>query len=89
MTYQDVFDVELQPGQSVIARLDETGDTKIIWDRANETEVTIAREAFARAKKDRFMAYKVIGDGKKGEIIREFDPTAERIILTPPMQGGA
>lgn len=89
MNYQDAFDVELKEGQSLIARIDETGDTKIIWDRSNTTEAEIARAAFRKAKADGFMAYRVVGkDGSRGEVLAEFDPTAERIILTPPLRGG-
>lgn len=89
MNYQDAFDVELQPGQSLIARLDHTGDTKIVWNRSNAAEASLARSAFNKAKADGFMAYRVSGEkGVRGEILREFDPDAERIILAPPLQGG-
>jgi len=89
MNYQDAFDVELKPGQSLIARLDHTGDTKIIWDLRNTTERAIAEAAFKKANADGYMAYRVTGkDGIKGEVMSEFDPLAERIILAPPLRGG-
>lgn len=89
MNYQDAFDEPLKEGQSLLATLDPTGDTKIIWDRSNPTEAAIAREAFNKARAKGFMAYRVIGsDGAKGEILTAFDATAERIILTPPLKGG-
>lgn len=89
MNYKDAIETELKPGQSVIVRLDHTGDTKIIWNQDNTTEVDIARGAFRKAKQDGFMAYKVTGkDGTKGEVMAEFDPSAERIILAPPLRGG-
>lgn len=89
MNFRDAFDTALEPGQSLIAILDDTGDTKIIWDRNNPTEAAIASEAFRTAKAKGFMAYRVTGkDGAKGEVLAEFDSTAERIILTPPMRGG-
>jgi len=69
--------------------LDQTGDTKIIWDRRNPEEVGAARATFNRLRQDnRYMAYKVQPGGDKGEIITEFDPEAEKIILAPPMVGG-
>lgn len=89
MNFKEALETELKPGQSLITRLDETGDTKIIWDRNNSTEAAIAREAFRKAKADGFMAYRVTGkDGLRGEVLAEFDPAAERIILAPPLRGG-
>lgn len=89
MNYRQILDVELEPGQSVMAHMNEEGDTKIIWDRTKRVEVDLARQAFDKAKKDGYMAYKVVGaDGKKGEILHKFDPEAERIILAPALQGG-
>lgn len=89
MNYKNAIETELEPGQSVIARLDQTGDTKVFWNRGNQTETAIAKAAFTQAKADGFMAYKVTGaDGMKGEVMAEFDPAAERIILAPPLRGG-
>jgi hypothetical protein len=89
MTYKDAFDVKLTKGQSLLAVLDKSGDTKITWDRSKPLEIEIARAAFRKAKLDGYMAYKVSGkDGVKGEVLADFDPTAERIILAPPLAGG-
>lgn len=72
-----------------LAVMDHTGDTKLMWDSDNETEVANARRTFDEMKKKGFTAYSVYGkDGAKGEQIREFDPKAEKIILVPQMQGG-
>lgn len=68
--------------------MDRTGDTKTIWDKDNATEVEVARETFAKLKKKGYLAYRVKKDGEKGEVIKEFDPDAEKIILAPPMAGG-
>jgi len=69
--------------------LDLTGDTKIIWDRRNSEEVGAARVTFNRLRKNnRYLAYKVGPSGDKGEVITEFDPDAEKIILAPTMVGG-
>jgi hypothetical protein len=89
VTYKDAIDVELEPGQSVLVELDKTGDTKITWDRSKPDEIEVARAAFANARARGMMAYKVTGkDGTKGEIMHEFDPQAERIILAPALRGG-
>lgn len=71
-----------------ICVMDHTGDTKKIWDPTKPEEVDDARESFKRLRSKGYLAYKVIGDGDKGEMITEFDPGAGRIILAPPMRGG-
>ncbi len=88
-TAQDVLDVELGPDQSVMAVINEDGDKKTVWDRNNATEVEVAREEFRLFRGKGYMAYKVEGaEGRKGEVLHEFDPKAERIIFCPPMKGG-
>jgi len=65
------------------------GDTKIIWDKDNEDEVDNARRSFDDLRAKGYIAYEVTGkDGSKGKLMTEFDPDAERIILSPPMVGG-
>lgn len=65
------------------------GDTKYIWDKNNAVEVEIARASFESFLKKGYLAFKVSDEkGNKGEQAREFDPSAERYIFTPPMQGG-
>lgn len=71
-----------------LAILDATGDTKIIWDPNNTDEVENARRSFTDLRAKGYLAYKVTPDGSKGEVIREFDPDAEKIILAPPLRGG-
>lgn len=77
-----------RPFTGTLCVLDRTGDTKVIWDSKNADEVAAAKAAFDTLKKKGFLAYTVSKDGSKGEVIREFDETAERIIMSPPMQGG-
>lgn len=71
-----------------LAILDTGGDTKLIWDAGNLDEVANARSTFDRLREKGFLAYKVIGDGSKGEVLQRFDAAAERIILSPAMRGG-
>lgn len=68
--------------------LDRTGDTRIEWDPSRPDEVAMARKAFDEAKKKKYLTYKVGADGTRGELLREFDPRAERIIATPQTVGG-
>lgn len=64
------------------------GDIKMEWDRYNETEVAAAREAFDKAKKKGMFFYKLKKDGSTGELLKEFDPSAERIVGMPKVVGG-
>lgn len=68
--------------------LDQSGDTKIIWDRTKAEEVEAARATFDSLKKKGYLAYTVNARGDKGEVIKDFDPAAEKIILSPQMKGG-
>jgi len=90
MSLKTVLDEEIPAGHSMIARLDKTGDIKIIFDRNKPAEVAVAAAAFEKARRDGLMSFKVEGkDGTKGAIMHTFDPTAERIILSEPPRGGS
>jgi hypothetical protein len=72
-----------------LATLDESGDTKCMWDKSKPVEVEAARTMFDKLKKEGYSAFRATGEkGVAGELIREFNPDYERIILTPPMAGG-
>ena len=64
------------------------GDVKTIWNKSNTDETEHAKKTFDEMKAKGFMAYRVRGDGGKGEAMTEFDPNAEKMIMSPPMQGG-
>lgn len=66
----------------------EEGDLRFQWDPEDEQQVELAREQFNAAKKKKMVAYRVKKDGTRGELIREFDPQAESIIMAPPLVGG-
>lgn len=68
--------------------LDETGDTKVVWDEDNTAEVEEARGTFDRLKKKGYVAYKVNKKGDQGEVMDRFDPSAEKMIMAPNMRGG-
>lgn len=81
---------ELPAGMSAFAVMGERGDTKHIWDKTKPDEVDAARALFDKLTKEkRYMAFRVTDkEGNKGDQMREFDPTAERMILVPAFQGG-
>jgi hypothetical protein len=66
------------------------GDTRIIWNPRDDDEVASARSTFNELVNEKhFLAFKVQRGGGKGEQIKEFDPAAEKLIIAPPMAGGA
>jgi hypothetical protein len=83
MNVQQILDVKLGPGQSIMAVMNEDGDKQTIWNRNNPDEVEAARREFDFLKGEkRFMAYRVEGpDGRKGEVLHRFDPKADRKLL--------
>ncbi len=69
--------------------LDQTGDTRTMWDPNVDEEVKAAKAQFDSLKKKGYLAYRVDPDtGNKGQVMREFDPKAGKIIMQPQMVGG-
>jgi hypothetical protein len=72
---------------SVLSVLDrDAGDTKLEWDVDNEAEVAAAKSHFLQLKGEGYLAYRVDADGN--EVIREFDASAPKIIMSPQLVGG-
>lgn len=71
-----------------MAVMDQTGDTKLIWDEDNDVEVEAARTMFNSLKKKGYLAYSVDKKGEKGTQMSEFDASVEKIIMAPQMKGG-
>jgi hypothetical protein len=65
------------------------GDTRLMWDSRNKTEVEAAKASFDKHLAAGYLAYKAEGkDGHRGEQIKQFDKRAERIVLVKPIAGG-
>lgn len=73
-----------------MAVMGRDGDTKKVWDRTKPDEVEDAKRTFDfLVREKRYVAFHVTGkDGDKGEQMREFDPSAGRMILVPALAGG-
>lgn len=85
----DVQTRELQPGDGELVEMNISGDSKLIWNPDNADERTAAKAMFDSLKAKGHLAYKVEGkEGEKGEVLKEFDPYAGRIIMAPRMVGG-
>lgn len=74
--------------QSTLHVMDHTGDSKLLWSPDNPDEVQAAKDLFDSLKAKGYLAYTVEEDGERGEVIREFDKTAGRIIMAPQLVGG-
>ena len=74
--------------KSELAVMDETGDTKTMWDKNNPDEVKQAEKTFKKLKDKNYIAYNVKSNGKQGEVMHTFDPKAEKVIMVPPVVGG-
>ena len=68
--------------------MDLTGDTKVEWDPSSQAETAAAEAQFDVLTGKGYKAWKLSGDGSRGEQLRSFDPSAKRILLTPHMVGG-
>lgn len=82
---------DVPEGHHAFAVLDQTGDTKTMWDPTSEDEIENARLQFERlVSTKRYSAFCVDAKdpNKKGKRMTEFDPDAGRVIFVPPMQGG-
>jgi hypothetical protein len=66
---------------------DISGDTEVSWDPTSPWEVEEARQTFEKFRSKGYMAFRM-ESGSKGKMIREFDPKAERIVISPPVRGG-
>lgn len=77
-----------EEGSHVMAILDQTGDTRIVWDPDDPVSVETARSAFEEEKAKGRRAFSVKRNGGKGEQIRTFDPELEKMILAPALVGG-
>ena len=85
----DAFDLPMpKAGTGMIHKLDQTGDSKLIWDYKNDVEVKAAKKMFDTLKKEGYIAYSVGKDNEPGEVMKSFDPKAEKIIMSPPVVGG-
>ena len=73
----------------VMAVMDpKEGDLKTIWDPDKPEEVEVARCTFEKMKKKGMTGYRVKRDGSKAEVMNDFDPEAEAVIMAPALRGG-
>jgi hypothetical protein len=76
-----------EQNRGILIIMDSRGDTEVHWGIDNEAEVVAARSAFGDLRRKGYLAYRLRG-GQPEEVLTEFDPEAEQIIMAPPMRGG-
>jgi hypothetical protein len=68
--------------------MDQTGHTKVSWDPDDKESVKVAKETFIEMLKKGYKAFTVDRSEKKGQQIKEFDPSIKELLLIPQLQGG-
>ncbi len=64
------------------------GDNRFQWDTNDQDSVEVARAAFAAGKAKGMLAYSVTPGGGRGQVVRDFDPEAGALVMSPQLQGG-
>jgi len=72
-------------GMSTLHTLDGTGDTRLEWD--SPAERTEAEATFRRLHDEKKYRAVAVKNGER-EVIHQFDPDADTIILSPQLVGG-
>ena len=86
----NIFECVISKGRGVIAILGGKGDTKVFWNKKNKDEVENARRTFQElVGEKKFAAFSVSKLGRRSKKVTEFDPNIQKLILIPPIAGGA
>lgn len=68
--------------------MDRTGDTRHEFDVADSKAVALAEERFRHLTGKGFLAVALGSGGGPGKVLDKFDPTVERTLFMPQLQGG-
>jgi len=68
--------------------LNNEGDVRVTWSPIKPTEVEAAHKMYDDLRAKGYAAFSVKESGAKNELITEFDPGLEKIIMTPRIVGG-
>jgi len=76
-------------GDAELAVMFYGGDYKLVFDPRDPAQVAEAKRSFERLKEKGFLCFKMAEDSdERGEQIKEFDGSAGRYIMAPPVRGG-
>ena len=68
--------------------MDRTGDTRHAFDVKDKVSIEDADKRFRELTGKGFMAVALTEDGTPGQQLKAFDPTVERTMFVPQLQGG-
>jgi acetyl-CoA carboxylase beta subunit len=80
--------LEVEEGHGLLCLLDESGDSRMQWDKNDPVQVAKAQARFDELKAKGYLAYSVNKKGDMGEVLAAFDASAERIIMHSALVGG-
>ena len=85
---QEVVIKAIKATKKVMKILDETGDTRLTWDKENGKEAKEAKAKFEELIGKGWKAYSVTATGQKKRNIEEFDVDAQEILMISPTVKG-
>ncbi len=68
--------------------LDPSGHAKHIWDSESKVEVEAIRNLYDSLTAKGYKAWHVNAEGEQSGPMKKFDPSARKMIMTPPIVGG-
>lgn len=74
--------------QHVQIVMDRTGDTRHAFDVKDRVSLDSAEARFKELTGKGFLAVALTDDGTPGQQLKAFDPTVEKTMFMPQLQGG-
>jgi len=74
--------------QHVMNVMDTSGHMTVTWNPTVPIEVKHARDTFDSMAEQGYHAFRIEGVDQQGARMKEFDPTATKIMLIPQLRGG-
>lgn len=81
-------EADIAQGKIIMRVMDETGDSRQMWDPNVPAEVEHARKSYEDAIASGMRAFHVKKNGDPGRLLTEFPSEAGKVIFAPPLVGG-
>jgi hypothetical protein len=79
---------EIPEDLSAIGVMNGRGHTSHVWKKSDEKQVEEARQLFTTLTAAGYRAFHMKKSGKQGDLMKDFDPEAKRMLFMPPFAGG-
>ena len=66
----------------------KAGDILTTWEPKDKESTSVARTNFDQARKQGLVPYKISRRTGNTELLHNFDPEADTIVMAPPVTGG-